>query len=1046
MQPVKLLLDTHTLLWMKIKSIVSILAVIFTAGIFFSCSMFNSDGKGTLVISLPGGAASRSAAGVLSDDFINSLTYYIECTGPGKTESQPASPGEKIAFTLATGTWSVTVTVFENRGTDEEPDVIEIASETKKVNVEAGKTKPVHFQFTVDAYSRYPVVVFSETEIGVEVETFRDLAEALDSIEAHGNYTVRVNRDQELEYYVLGFREPTNITIVGYGDEITIKQKENIDFPIDQVMITISNNASIKLENIILTSNAIDVEVPRNSGNLTLTGKTAIGSLRLNAFDASYSSVGIEAGWTGNIDKLHLGSDFEQGMEAVIRHWVDKQMLTGAGVTAANISRVALGNFIATTANGTITQVISDTHQISTVLVDIGKLIIISAIGDGTEQNPFQIWNETQLRGVGRGDANPDGFRNWTLGTAGNPIYYELMTDIMLMQGNWTPIGNQNARFFGIFDGGGKTITGLAIPSGSTIGMFGATGDGSVVKNLRLEKIGINGSDWLGSITGVNAGRIINCFASGNVTGSSFAVGGLVGEQNPSGSVENCYSAVNVTSSHNVGGIVGTKSSGTVINCFSTGIISSTITNPNVNDGVGGIIGTNGTNPLSNCIALNLIITTATTLNIGRLTGRNAGSLSNNYAWNGIDIRSNMNNGVGVPKNITTATGTTTGIDGEGLSAAEIRAQKAWDDANFQFGTTETSPWIWQEGKMPRLYFEEEALDWPVWLVEQGNGASEETPFLIFDETQLRRVGRETVAGRWTLAANYKLMTDITLTQGAWTPIGGTFAGTFDGNWKTITGLTTTSGNNRGMFNTVGGTVKNLRLIVAIIGTSTTGGIASRNDGTIKNCYVSGTINGSDSVGGIAGANSGTIRNCFASGNVTGGASNVGGIVGSNLARATVVNCRSDATITRTNTNNNVGGIVGSNRGDTLEKLFFNGSINANGTAIGGISGTYEDKEIFDCVALNERINTTSTTVGRLFYATTPFDLNNYALEDMDINGNQVPHANTGFTTMHGESVSLAATQVQSWWEEKPNFVFGTNEDAPWRWCEKDKHPKLWFE
>ena len=107
---------------------------------------------------------------------------------------------------------------------------------------------------------------------------------------------------------------------------------------------------------------------------------------------------------------------------------------------------------------------------------------------------------------------------------------------------------------------------------------------------------------------------------------------------------------------------------------------------------------------------------------------------------------------------------------------------------------------------------------------------------------------------------NCTLAADIDLTGSEWAPIQG-YAGTFDGNGKTITGLTINKSteSNVGLFASIaqGGTVKNLTLDdVDITAGANVGAIAGENRGTIENCSVSGSVTGSSDnsfVGGIAG-------------------------------------------------------------------------------------------------------------------------------------------------------------------------------------------------
>ncbi len=103
------------------------------------------------------------------------------------------------------------------------------------------------------------------------------------------------------------------------------------------------------------------------------------------------------------------------------------------------------------------------------------------------------------------------------------------------------------------------------------------------------------------------------------------------------------------------------------------------------------------------------------------------------------------------------------------------------------------------------------------------------------------------------------------------------FAGTFDGQGYTVSGLGTTYSSKTcvGLFGNIGagGLVKDLTVSgdVGVTGTSSSiGGIAGKNAGTIENvrCLVDVAAAKSSRVGGIAGENSGTIRNCLFAGTV----------------------------------------------------------------------------------------------------------------------------------------------------------------------------------
>lgn len=117
---------------------------------------------------------------------------------------------------------------------------------------------------------------------------------------------------------------------------------------------------------------------------------------------------------------------------------------------------------------------------------------------------------------------------------------------------------------------------------------------------------------------------------------------------------------------------------------------------------------------------------------------------------------------------------------------------------------------------------------------------------------------------------------------------GTPYTGTFDGNGKTISGLT------QPLFDTIGsgGTVKNLTIGGEISGYS---GVASDNSGTIVNCTIKAAVNATgSSAGGVAGTNSGTIIGCVVTGNVSGYYS-AGGIVAHGTADAS---CYYSGTVT----------------------------------------------------------------------------------------------------------------------------------------------------
>ena len=182
-----------------------------------------------------------------------------------------------------------------------------------------------------------------------------------------------------------------------------------------------------------------------------------------------------------------------------------------------------------------------------------------------------------------------------------------------------------------------------------------------------------------------------------------------------------------------------------------------------------------------------------------------------------------------------------------------------------------------------------------------------------------------------TPAINGRLTANINLGGKTWTGFGtydysdptSGYAGVFDGNGKTISGLSGTGG----LVNCLGsaGTIKNLTVIGNINAATNTGGIANTTSGTIEGCAFRGVItsnNGYGCTGGIAGRcqKGNIIKNCFS-------------------------NALLKNTYQYYNATLNLGGIAGYTYG-SIENCYFTGSVKAEvskttNKGIGGIAGQF---------------------------------------------------------------------------------------------------------
>ena len=233
-------------------------------------------------------------------------------------------------------------------------------------------------------------------------------------------------------------------------------------------------------------------------------------------------------------------------------------------------------------------------------LLDVSLLLT-----DGSKLTASRLLEDPGYTDDGQGNytvTSAEGLKNlaklvneqWNLG-----INITLTADIDLSGIDWTPIGiDYNHQYTGTFDGGGHTITGLAVTgSDQYAGLFGRIGSGGTVKNVTLKDVKIESKHDVGSAGGVagwSYGNIENCSVSGSVScsGSHSIAGGVVGYQ-VGGFLTGCSSSATVNAGGVAGGVAGLTDRGaTLTACYATG----DVTLESINSGgnfVGGVVGSN---------------------------------------------------------------------------------------------------------------------------------------------------------------------------------------------------------------------------------------------------------------------------------------------------------------------------------------------------------------------------------------------------------------------------------------------------------------------
>ena len=241
------------------------------------------------------------------------------------------------------------------------------------------------------------------------------------------------------------------------------------------------------------------------------------------------------------------------------------------------------------------------------------------------------------------------------------------------------------------------------------------------------------------------------------------------------------------------------------------------------------------------------------------------------------------------------------------------------------------------------VFRQAESKETPVFA--SGSGTKSD-PYLIRTAAQLQAFAAAVNGGTGYEGQYISLDADLDLTGTAWTPIGatGSFNGSFNGNYHTITGMTIGSESEKasyteaGLFGSVGkgAAIRNVGVINAAIYNKTTtdpsvgllaAGISENS--IVESCWATGTIYSDTTspyysyVGGLVGSigikslicNSWTNVVVYAKGSSD---SFVGGIVGDTGNNSAVVNCAalgSVANYGNTSMMYGAGGVVGYSSG-----------------------------------------------------------------------------------------------------------------------------------
>jgi hypothetical protein len=292
-------------------------------------------------------------------------------------------------------------------------------------------------------------------------------------------------------------------------------------------------------------------------------------------------------------------------------------------------------------------------------------------------------------------------------------------------------------------------------------GLFREIGERGVVKNLKItgEMVYNSGTRTLliGAIAGTNSGTVQNCISTCKITakggkinvGRSFSTnllgaalggmllytngvyaGGLTGVN--MGKIENCYSTSHiyidgegVKCGGGIAGGNGSDTGGTIVQCIATGTITTTGSGGAGKKGyyrcAGCIAGQNCNGGIiENCVALNESLTghhvkCIVGINASFDTGNNPtnGKVKDSYYQKGITVFK-TNDANNKDEKAAKKVETGKGMEGKPIEITETYTQTWWETPKdkkskfkFTFGDNDDAPWTWNnDEKRPALYWE----------------------------------------------------------------------------------------------------------------------------------------------------------------------------------------------------------------------------------------------------------------------------------------------------------------------------------------------------
>ena len=506
-----------------------------------------------------------------------------------------------------------------------------------------------------------------------------------------------------------------------------------------------------------------------------------------------------------------------------------------------------------------------------------------------------------------------------------------------------TIVGKNYVGLFGLLESGAE-VKNLGVVDVNVTGAYycgslvGFNSGGSITTSYSTGVV--SGDIAVGGLVGVNSGSITTSYSAGTVSGNS-GVGGLVGDND--GSITSSYSTGMVTGDDYVGGLVGFNFIGSSITtCYSTGEVSATSWE------VGGLVGDSMSRAEVHNSFWD-IETSGQTSSAGG-TGKTTAEMQmeSTYIGWGCEPVWTIDDGKDYPRLWwENKPGDALPVLSEFLAGAGTEDAPYLIYTAEQLNVISVFPCDWDKHfklmadidliAYTGTDFNIIGIDWHNPFSGVFDGSGHTISNFSYTSTDTGYVGLFTyVSGENALIKNLGLI-DPNVNAGSGDNIGSLVGWLGEG---TITNCYVQGGSVTGDWrvgglvgdNSYGGTITNCYATGSVSGGWAVGGLVGYNRGTITNCYATASVTGRWFVGGLVGSG-GTITNCYSSASVSGNRY-VGGLVGENWA--TITNCYSTG---RVSGNSDVGGLVGAGYGRVTDSFW---DIEASGQTIsaGGVGKT----------------------------------------------------------------------------------------------------------